>query len=211
MWQNIGEELQWFSNDICGSGRSSFGIVVLESGIDCIGVLVQLGAPQIAVPCPEIALTRSLTRLLAHLSEQGLHVVSKSVAKPAILRCHAGTGLAVFCGPERAQVDFGRYRCALLTQRPQLRHPTTPSSSHDAGTRTPHRQVNETILTIAAVPKVFPHQAEACACAEAEPPHPSVDSPQDWQHHQVRPIAAPSCSRSRSTTASMENCALDFD
>jgi hypothetical protein len=36
------------------------------------------------------------------------------------------------------------------------------------------------------VPQVIPHQAEACARAEAEPPHPSVDSPQDQQHHQVR-------------------------
>merc|ERR1712063_129700 len=37
-----------------------------------------------------------------------------------------------------------------------------------------------------AVPKVIPHQAEACESAEAEPPHPSVDSLEDRQHHQVQ-------------------------
>merc|ERR1711874_813269 len=37
-----------------------------------------------------------------------------------------------------------------------------------------------------AVPEVLPHQAEACQSAEAEPPHPSVDSPEDRQHHQVQ-------------------------
>jgi hypothetical protein len=83
--------------------------------------------------------------------------------------------------------------------------PTTTTSTSDNAVKqsrcryenTPRRQDDETVLTIAAVPKVFPHQAEACACAEAEPPHPSVDSPQDWQHHQVRPIATLGCSRYR--------------
>jgi hypothetical protein len=37
-----------------------------------------------------------------------------------------------------------------------------------------------------AEPQVIPHQAEACPRAEAEPPHPSVDPPEDRQHHQVR-------------------------
>jgi hypothetical protein len=45
-----------------------------------------------------------------------------------------------------------------------------------------------------AVPQDFPHQAEACEGAEAEPPHPPVDSPQDQQHHQVR-TAAFACTR----------------
>lgn len=34
-------------------------------------------------------------------------------------------------------------------------------------------------------PKVIPHQAEACESAEAEPSYPSVDSSEDWKHHQV--------------------------
>ena len=29
-------------------------------------------------------------------------------------------------------------------------------------------------------PQEFPHQAKACQSSEAEPSHPSVDSPQDW-------------------------------
>merc|ERR1711879_573838 len=37
-----------------------------------------------------------------------------------------------------------------------------------------------------AEPQDIPHQAEACQSAEAEPPYPSVDSPEDRQHHQVQ-------------------------
>jgi hypothetical protein len=47
------------------------------------------------------------------------------------------------------------------------------------------------ILTPSAEPQDLPHQAEACESAEAEPPHPPVDPPEDQQHHQVRLRATP--------------------
>merc|ERR1712096_498022 len=37
-----------------------------------------------------------------------------------------------------------------------------------------------------AFPQVVPHQAEAGQGPEAEQAHPPVDSPEDWQHHQVQ-------------------------
>lgn len=35
------------------------------------------------------------------------------------------------------------------------------------------------------VPQVLPYEAEACKGAKAEPPDPSMDSPEDGQHNQV--------------------------
>jgi hypothetical protein len=150
--------------------------VLLEFGIDCIGVLVQLATPQIAVPYPEVASTHSLSGWLV----------------PYLNRL---SGL-----------PWARARTSRFWKiQVRSSDPTTTTSTSDNAVKqsrcryenTPRRQDDETVLTIAAVPKVFPHQAEACACAEAEPPHPSVDSPQDWQHHQVRPIATLGCSRYR--------------
>jgi hypothetical protein len=46
--------------------------------------------------------------------------------------------------------------------------------------------VDSIFIDNSTVPEVIPHQAEACESAEAEPSHPSVDSPEDQQHHQVR-------------------------
>jgi len=65
-------------------------------------------------------------------------------------------------------------------------------SSHDAGTLLflCSRENTGNFSNNCVVPKVIPNQAEACACAEAEPPHSPVDSPQDQQHHQVRLAAA---------------------
>ncbi|KAL1995248.1 hypothetical protein VTN49DRAFT_1435 [Thermomyces lanuginosus] len=34
-----------------------------------------------------------------------------------------------------------------------------------------------------AEPQVFPHQAEACQSAEAEPSHPAMDPSPNWEHH----------------------------
>jgi hypothetical protein len=41
------------------------------------------------------------------------------------------------------------------------------------------------VLTLATVPQVVPHQAEAGQGPEAEQAHPPVDPPEDRQHHQV--------------------------
>lgn len=35
-------------------------------------------------------------------------------------------------------------------------------------------------------PQILPHEAEARKSAEAEPPHPAMDSPEDGKYHQVR-------------------------
>lgn len=65
----------------------------------------------------------------------------------------------------------------------------TTSNSQDAGTHplSPRYDRSKSqCLTFPTVPEVFPHQAEACPRAEAEPSHPPVDPPEDEQHHQVR-------------------------
>lgn len=80
-----------------------------------------------------------------------------------------------------------------LRQRRDSPHLTSNSSSHDAGTffRLPAPPSPDCakhyrhLLTRSVVPQVFPHQAEACQSAEAEPPDPPVDPPPYRKHHQV--------------------------
>ena len=50
---------------------------------------------------------------------------------------------------------------------------------------TPSACREHAVLTLATVPQVVPHQAEAGQGPEAEQAHPPVDPPEDRQHHQV--------------------------
>ena len=50
---------------------------------------------------------------------------------------------------------------------------------------TPPACRDHAVLTLATVPQVVPHQAEAGQGPEAEQAHPPVDPPEDRQHHQV--------------------------
>jgi hypothetical protein len=86
-----------------------------------------------------------------------------------------------------AHLDFDYSVTNLTPSTTQLRHRQRrkPSRCRYVALRILSQCWIDTSNT-SAVPQVIPHQAEACARAEAEPPHPSVDSPQDQQHHQVR-------------------------